>query len=103
MRKAIVMLAVVVGLAGLQMNAEARGGKEGGGGGGMGSASQGGARGMQGVGDMTRQQQRTQLRDMSQTGSGAGSRYGVGDRTQQRLQVRDPSLHTTLPAETPAE
>ena len=95
MRKTIVMLAVVVGLAGLQMNAEARGGNGGGGNGGggstMGTASQGGGQGgMQGSGSMNRTQVRQQLRD--------GSQAGTSTRDQQRQQLRDQSLHTAAPS-----
>ena len=92
MRKTIVMLAVVVGLAGLQMDAEARGGK---GGGGKGLAAQG----ME-AGEMTNQQ-RQQKRLQLQNGSGAGT--GAGDKTQRRQQVRDPDLHTPAPVEILAE
>jgi hypothetical protein len=121
MRKAIVMLAVIVGLAGLQTNAEARGGNGGGGGsaggGGMGAVSQSGNEGMQQTGDMNRYQnrERHQVQEGSQAGSGTkaqqqqrhqvqeGSQAGSGTKAQQQQRLRDPALHTTPPVATPTE
>ncbi|MDF1552900.1 MAG: hypothetical protein P1P84_07550 [Deferrisomatales bacterium] len=98
MRKTIVMLAVVVGLAGLQMNAEARGGNGGGGSGGaVGTVSQGGGQGMRTAGDTNRYQhrERVQVRD--------GSGTGTGTMTRNRLQLHDPASHTPAPVETTME
>lgn len=99
MRKMIVLLAVLVGLAGMQTVAEARGGNGFGGGRGAGSAAltRTGGAGFQGAGDTVRLQQQDRIRDPEQC-LGTGP-LATSDQAQDRQRLRDPSLHTdTLPA-----
>ena len=105
MRKTIVLLAVVVGLTGLQMNAEARGGRGGGGGGGGGNGAgvRSEAMGTQSAGNTAGQQSRVRSRNRYQAGSSDYGGTGAGVGTRDRLQLRDPSLHADPAEETPTE
>lgn len=93
MKKAMLVLAVLVAMGGLQGVAEARGGA-----GGMGAGSRAGSFGHgsvgMGFGDTTRLAQQDRVWDPSQCTDPA-SGMPLQDKDQLRDRLQDPTLHTT--------